>query len=141
MEELADLIYHDRIYAGIDNVSRVKEIKFEANDYTGAEFRLAALTSNERIAALINDLGDGHPRTISERCLAKEFGLPAGEAAAMKLIEMDQNRSEHTTEQFTALIVLIGEVHDKNQKRLLEYFMNDPNEEIARRSRSSYDSL
>lgn len=141
LEELSDLIYHSGRYEEFFKLAPIKQIRFDAYQFTAAELRLAVLPNDQRLAAIIDDLANGHQMTYGEVDLAAEYGLPAGEAAAAKLIEINQDRANHDDHQFVSLLAVIGRVEDKAQKPLIKRFTHDTNSMIASQARYYDETL
>jgi hypothetical protein len=122
IRELADMIYHGK-YEDFASLPDVKNVNFSGDYGSALKLRLAPLSMNQRIDTVINELAH---RTVLrfdtdyDIQLAINEGLPASQAAAKKLSEMEKHPENYSHIGFKALRCVILGVGDKEQAALIK---------------------
>lgn len=143
LRELADMVYKDKDVALADHL-RESGIRFDTDVPSEWKIRLAALTPQERIDLLVNELSAkrvlrGDDYHIIQ--LAIYEGLPAAQAVAVKLKEMDGQRDKYTYIGFAALFYVLHGISSKEQLPLIEKFSTDSNKWIAHYAQYAYRDM
>ncbi len=132
MRELADMAYHSQ-YTGFASLVGMSQIQFNLDGRSALKVRLASLSQSDRVAWLVQDLSTKQSITDEENAeiqLAGDLGPSAGQAAAVKLLEMDQHRDKYSRAGFSALFSVIT-MSGSDGRNVLDHFKNDPNPLIA----------
>ena len=154
IRELADMIYHTR------DMAFAEAVKTAGVDFTtdaGAKYKvqLASLTAQQRVDWLIKELSNKQVFTGTDLYLvqlASDEGKIASQAAADKVLDMDQHRNRypdlmtkeigHTNHiGFSALFDVISGVGDKDQEPVIAHFLNDKEKWIAYYAKQAYPSV
>ncbi len=136
MRELADMAYHSQ-YRGFTRLAGMSQIQFILDGRSDLKVRLAPLLQADQIIWLVQDLSKKQSMTDEESAeiqLASDLGPAAGQAAAAKLLEMDQHRDKYSRAGFSALFSVIT-MASGDDHSILDHFKNDPNPLIAEYAR------
>lgn len=138
VEQLADMVYHDRFASASDyaSLSGIAAVNFSAEPPAALKMRLAPLSQQERITTMIHDLTHRTQKVWSpldndEVQLLDDEGQAASRAVAVQLTSMEQNRSQYPSETFEPLFSVLHNIGDKEQTSLVAHFKNDPDPKIA----------
>ena len=140
VRELADIVYSGR-YADFAALPGIADINF-AQDYPSAlKMRLASFPSQARINTLVQELSHSANRTMNsyyDLQLLSNGGLPASEAAATQLQEMDLHRDQYVYVGFASLFDVIRGTGDKSKAPLVDKFRHDVDSRIAHYAAADY---
>lgn len=122
IRELADMIYNGR-YEDFTSLPEVKAVNFTEDYASALKMRLAPLSQPQRLDTLINELA--HRTFLKfdtdyDIQLAINEGLPASQAAATKLRDMEIHHENYSHIGFKALRSVILGVGDKEQAALIK---------------------
>ncbi|MGI4791418.1 MAG: hypothetical protein ACRYFS_21530 [Janthinobacterium lividum] len=143
--ELADMIYHDPA-EDYTLLPGVREVNFESDPPSALKIRLAPLSNEKRIAAMIYDLTHevrplSSPLNTDEIQLLNDEGLPASHAAAAQLKAMELNRQDYKATAYGSMFSIMSNVGDKDQAPLIKHFKSDPDPTVAGYADQVYDSI
>jgi hypothetical protein len=138
VDQLADMVYHDAPGVATEYASLpgIAALNFAAQPPAALKMRLAPLSRQERIAAMIHDLTHQTSRIWSpldndEVQLLDDEGLEASHAVAAQLKLMEQHRSEYPSKDFEPLFSVLNNIGDTEQAPLVAHFKSDPDPNIA----------
>ena len=148
VDQLADMVYHDApgVAADYASLPGIAALNFAAQPPAALKMRLAPLSRQERIAAMIHDLTHQTSRIWSpldndETQLLDDEGLDASHAAAAQLKLMDQHQADYKSTAFGAMFSVLNNIGDKEQAPLVAHFKSNSNPTVAEYADRLYDSI
>jgi hypothetical protein len=149
IRELADMAYQGS-YQNFTSLPAVRGVLFASDSISNLKVQLAPLSRTNRAAWLVHDLaqtkqihrsGALMQSKADEMRLAVSEGLPASQAAANLLQQMEKQRNQYSPIAFATLFSVLEGTGDRSQDALLLHFSRDADPYIAQQARISRQIL